>query len=111
VLRRIHRALIDELETTEMYLTLFYGVIDPTQRRIDYANAGHHHAFRIDAAGQPHRLGVTNPPFGMVDLDAYAEERRPSGSRSRTCSSSSPTASPTRSASARSRACSGCSIS
>jgi phosphoserine phosphatase RsbU/P len=73
VLQRVHRALIDELETTEMFLTLFYGVIDPAAGRIDFANAGHHHAFRIDERGEAERLGVTNPPFGMVDLDAYAE--------------------------------------
>jgi hypothetical protein len=30
VMRHVHRALINELESTEMYLTLFYGVLDPT---------------------------------------------------------------------------------
>jgi phosphoserine phosphatase RsbU/P len=73
VLRRVHHALIHELETTEMYLTLFYGVIDPAARQITFANAGHHHAFRLDDAGQVERLGATNPPFGIVDLDTYAE--------------------------------------
>jgi sigma-B regulation protein RsbU (phosphoserine phosphatase) len=73
VLRQVHRALIDELESTEMYLTLFYGVIDPQARRLTYANAGHPHAFLIPAAGEPVRLGVTNPPFGLVDLPEYAE--------------------------------------
>lgn len=77
VLRRVHRALIDELETTEMFLTLFYGVIDPAAGRLTYANAGHHHAFRIDAAGAVQRLGVTNPPLGMADLDAYTQAELP----------------------------------
>lgn len=73
VLRRTHRAVIDELETTEMYLTLFYGVIDPERGRIVYANAGHSHAFVVGAGGEPRRLSVTDPPFGIVDLEEYHE--------------------------------------
>lgn len=77
VLRRVHRTLIAELETTEMYLTLFYGVIDPANARITYANAGHSHAFRISGAGEATRLGATNAPLGMVDLDTYADGEAP----------------------------------
>jgi phosphoserine phosphatase RsbU/P len=73
VLRRLHHALIDELESTEMFLTLFYGVIDPAAGQITYSNSGHHHAFRIRPDGTAERLGVTNAPFGMVDLETYAE--------------------------------------
>lgn len=73
VLRRAHRTLIDELENTEMYLTLFYGVIDPAAGLLTYSNAGHAHAFRVADDGGVHRLGTTNPPFGLVDLDAYLE--------------------------------------
>ena len=74
VLRRVHRALIDELESTEMYLTLFYGVIDPKQGRLRYANAGHSHAWKISTTGEAVRVGATNPPLGLVDLDTYGEE-------------------------------------
>lgn len=74
VLRRVHQTLANELATTEMYLTLFYGVIDPPQRRIVYANAGHSHAFRIAGSGEAERLGATNPPLGMLDLDSYSED-------------------------------------
>lgn len=78
VLRRVHRTLIDELETTEMYLTLFYGVIDPTNGTLAFANAGHSHAFVVPPAeGEPRRLATTNPPFGIVDLDNYGEETVP----------------------------------
>jgi sigma-B regulation protein RsbU (phosphoserine phosphatase) len=76
VLARAHRALIDELETTEMYLTLFYGVIDPRRGEITFANAGHSHAFRITPSGEAERLAATDPPFGIVDLDRYREEVR-----------------------------------
>jgi phosphoserine phosphatase RsbU/P len=74
VLRRTHRTLIDELETTEMYLTLFYGVIDPGLGRLTYANAGHAQAFHLLASGDSARLHATNPPLGIVDLDVYGEE-------------------------------------
>lgn len=75
VLRRTHHALIDELETTEMYLTLFYGVVDPGAGTLTYANAGHPHAFRVDAAGEARRLEATALPFGVVDVDRYDEAR------------------------------------
>lgn len=73
VLKRVHRAIIDELESTEMYLTMFYGVLDPSAGRLVYANAGHPHAFRIDGAGSAHRLGATNPPLGILPMDQYGE--------------------------------------
>jgi len=77
VLRRTHLALIDELETTEMYLTLFYGVIDPAEGTIAYANAGHSHAWRVPADGPPQRLAVTDPPFGIIDRSQYGEATAP----------------------------------
>lgn len=77
VLRRTHRALIDELETTEMYLSLFYGVIDPARGCITYANAGHPHAFVVSAEGTARRLAATDLPFGIVDRDEYHEAEAP----------------------------------
>lgn len=73
VLRRVHRALGKELESTEMYLTLFYGVLDPAAGRLVYANAGHPHAFRIRSDGERTRLGATDPPLGIVKLEQYGE--------------------------------------
>lgn len=73
VLQQIHETLIGELESTEMYLTLFYGVIDPDAGRITFANAGHPHAFRIPASGSPERLPATNPPLGFADPNAFAQ--------------------------------------
>ena len=73
VLRHVHRALIKELESTEMYLTLFYGVLDPRAGHLVYSNAGHPHAFCIDADGNARRLGATAPPLGIAPMDAYGE--------------------------------------
>jgi phosphoserine phosphatase RsbU/P len=78
VLRRTHQAVMDELETTEMYLTLFYGVIDPAMGTLTYCNAGHSHAFIIPGDGSdPRRLGATDLPLGMDDTGAFTEATVP----------------------------------
>ncbi|HET9984954.1 MAG TPA: SpoIIE family protein phosphatase, partial [Longimicrobiales bacterium] len=75
VLRRVHAALAKELETTEMYLSLFYGVLDPAAGRLTYSNAGHPHAFVIRRDGEPIRLPATSLPLGILPLGgAYGEE-------------------------------------
>jgi len=73
VLHHLDDALREELEGTEMYLTLFYGVLDPRQSRLVYANAGHPHAFRIDREGGASRLGAIDPPVGIAVSNEYGE--------------------------------------
>lgn len=73
VLRYVHRALIRELETTEMYLSLFYGVLDRQGGLLSYANAGHPQAWRIDAEGKLTRLAATGPPLGTMPVEPYGE--------------------------------------
>jgi sigma-B regulation protein RsbU (phosphoserine phosphatase) len=58
--------LATELATTEMYLTVFYGVLDPEASRLSYANAGHAYAWRIPASGPAERLAATAPPLGLA---------------------------------------------
>ncbi len=59
-------SLAEELARTEMFMTLFYAVIDPAGGRIAYANAGHPHAFLVDgASGEAQRLEATRPPLGL----------------------------------------------
>jgi sigma-B regulation protein RsbU (phosphoserine phosphatase) len=65
-------SLREELETTEMFISVFYGVIDPAAGTLRYANTGHPHAFIVGADGSIDRLLATDPPLGMVD-------QRPSG--------------------------------
>lgn len=80
VLRRVHRAVIKELESTEMYLSLFYGLLDSRNGRLDYANAGHPQAYRIDEAGGVTRLGATGPPLGTIPIEPYGGRATPWGS-------------------------------
>ncbi|MDE3002761.1 MAG: SpoIIE family protein phosphatase [Gemmatimonadota bacterium] len=74
VLRKLDDALADELATTEMFLTVFYGVIDPAAGVLTYANAGHPHAFAVRADGETERLLATDPPVGFAGADSYSEE-------------------------------------
>ncbi len=73
VLRQLDDALREELETTEMYLTVFYGVIDPVAGELRYSNAGHPHAFAVRTDGAADRLLATDPPVGIAGPEAYQE--------------------------------------
>jgi phosphoserine phosphatase RsbU/P len=77
VLREVDDSLAEELETTEMYLTLFYGVLDAAAGTLTYANAGHPHAFVVTRDGGADRLLATDPPVGFAGPDAYGEEVHP----------------------------------
>jgi len=77
VLRQVERALRDELETTEMYLSLFYAVVDPLRGELRYVNAGHPHAFVIRPDGRVDRLRATEPPVGLAVSDDLTEGRVP----------------------------------
>ncbi|MDX1674138.1 MAG: GAF domain-containing SpoIIE family protein phosphatase [Longimicrobiales bacterium] len=78
-LRRIHESLIDELQSTEMYLTIFFGVADPDKGELTWANAGHPHAFMIRGGGTAERLSATSPPLGTFTFPAYGEDSVPWG--------------------------------
>ena len=75
VLRKLDDALSEELESTEMFLTVFYGVVDPAARVLVYSNAGHPHAFALHQDGTHLRLGATDPPVGFAGPTSYGEER------------------------------------
>jgi sigma-B regulation protein RsbU (phosphoserine phosphatase) len=60
-------SLRDELSNTEMFITLFYGVVDTQTGTLEYANAGHPHVFCCRPGAEPERLGAIDPPLGMAD--------------------------------------------
>jgi sigma-B regulation protein RsbU (phosphoserine phosphatase) len=64
-------SLRDELESTEMYLSMFYGVFDPKGGRLSYSNAGHPYAFRVPRFGPPERLATTAPPLGLAPTNDF----------------------------------------
>jgi sigma-B regulation protein RsbU (phosphoserine phosphatase) len=67
VLHSLMSTLRDELTLTEMFISGFYGVIDPHTSQLIYANTGHPHAFHLPARGDFVRLAASNPPIGMDD--------------------------------------------
>ena len=58
--------IADELEETDMFLALFYAVVDPARGEIRWVNAGQPGAFVMAADGTMHRLQATDPPLGMT---------------------------------------------
>jgi len=67
VLRRLEESLTEELANTEMFLTVFYAVVDTQAGRITFGNAGHPHAFLVSSrTGQATRLEATRPPLGLA---------------------------------------------
>ena len=60
-----------------MYLSLFYGILDPDEGTLTYANAGHPHAFIIHDDGSSERLDATDPPVGIAGPESYGERTVP----------------------------------
>ncbi len=75
VLGKMDDALSDELETTEMFLSLCYVVIDPKAGKLHYSNAGHPHAFVFRDGQDPERLVATDPPVGFAGPESYVRGR------------------------------------
>lgn len=64
--------LREELATTEMFISMFFGVLEKKTATIRYSNTGHPHAFIFGPAGAPRRLEAHGPPLGMTDEIASA---------------------------------------
>ncbi|MEO7217411.1 MAG: GAF domain-containing SpoIIE family protein phosphatase [Gemmatimonadaceae bacterium] len=67
MLHALMYSLSEELSNTEMFITLFYGVLDRQSGTLQYANAGHPHVFCCRPGAEPERLGALDPPLGMTD--------------------------------------------
>lgn len=66
----------DELATTEMFISMFYAIVDRNSGRLRYANAGHPHAFVIPKSGKVERLPALDPPLGMGDATPGGKSRQ-----------------------------------
>jgi sigma-B regulation protein RsbU (phosphoserine phosphatase) len=75
MLAAILATISDELESTEMFASVFYGVIDPRHGRLRFANAGHPHAFVVAVDGCVERLPASSPPLGMSPAVPITDER------------------------------------
>ncbi|HEU5305074.1 MAG TPA: GAF domain-containing SpoIIE family protein phosphatase [Gemmatimonadales bacterium] len=70
-------SLSSELTKTEMHLTVFYGVLDPRNGRLTYANAGHPYAFKVSRSAAPERLDSTAPPLGFASAGSIQRRQIP----------------------------------
>ena len=75
VLQLMFAALDEELERTEMYLSVFYGVVDRRAQTLRWANAGHPHAFIVDEDGEVERLAALDPPLGLGETFPRSKTR------------------------------------
>jgi len=72
VLSGMHDHLLRALESTEMYMTLFYAALDPRTGAASYSSAGHPYAYRV-RSNALERLPATDPPIGMSAPPLYHE--------------------------------------
>jgi sigma-B regulation protein RsbU (phosphoserine phosphatase) len=69
-----NRRMLQRLEG-RMFLTAFYGILDPEQGRLLYCNAGHSPPYRIPANGdEMQRLLRTGPPLGLLDEAGWQKQ-------------------------------------
>jgi serine phosphatase RsbU (regulator of sigma subunit) len=73
VLLNVHKLLL-EMSRAEMFVTVFYGVLDPMRGRLRYARAGHDHPLLFRSGGEVCRsLTAAGMALGFVE-DVTLEE-------------------------------------
>ena len=75
MLRRLYVSVKEELNTTEMFVSALYAVVDRQAGVLRYGNMGHPHAFVISSEGITERLVAGGPPLGMRDEAPRSETR------------------------------------
>ena len=66
---------LHERTPPEAYLTLFFGVVDPSDRVLRYVNAGHNPPLLLRRDGKASRLDSTGRPLGLLPGGGYEEGR------------------------------------
>jgi phosphoserine phosphatase RsbU/P len=70
LMRKLNRFLCESTEP-QRYVTLFYGELDPLQRKLVYVNAGHVPPFVVGAGGRRQRLTQGGPVLGLLEHASY----------------------------------------
>jgi sigma-B regulation protein RsbU (phosphoserine phosphatase) len=62
----VHRRILEDTDAKQ-FVTVFYGILDPTTGSLTYANAGHNPPLLFSAQGgpKPKELFNTGPPLGL----------------------------------------------
>jgi len=75
MLRRLYVSVKEELNTTEMFVSALYAVVDRVNGVLRYGNMGHPHAFVVSRDGTVERLKAGGPPLGMLDQAPDSSQR------------------------------------
>jgi tetratricopeptide (TPR) repeat protein len=61
---------------SDMFVTVFYGVLDPRAGTLTYSNAGHNppYLLDIDTPGSVHRLMRTGLPLGIAENEGWGQD-------------------------------------
>ena len=72
-----HRRILEDTNTKQ-FVTVFYGILDPTQGTLTYCNAGHNppYLFRSNGDDEIQELDNTGPPLGLRMFKDVAWEQR-----------------------------------
>src|SRR6266436_1031448 len=73
VLTEVNRRLLAE-SCNEMFVTVFYAIVDPLQRLLTYANAGHDPPFLRRASGSVERLALGGLIMGVFEEVSFSDE-------------------------------------
>jgi serine phosphatase RsbU (regulator of sigma subunit) len=70
LMQRLNRFMLESTEA-HRYVTLFYGELDPEQRRMVYVNGGHVPPFVLRSGGSRERLLEGGPALGLIEGARY----------------------------------------
>src|SRR6266849_1927354 len=73
VLTEVNRRLLVECYN-EMFVTVFYAIVDPVQRSLTYASAGHDPPFLRRASGRVERLALGGLIMGVFEEVSFSAE-------------------------------------
>jgi sigma-B regulation protein RsbU (phosphoserine phosphatase) len=70
VVTRVNK-LFWEVTPTALFASLFFGILDFSQGRLEYVNAGHHYPFRVRATGEVQDLREGGTVLGLMEGARY----------------------------------------
>jgi serine phosphatase RsbU (regulator of sigma subunit) len=73
VLARVNQRILQDARAN-LFVTVFYGVLDPTTGQLNYANAGHPPPYLMNAATGIHMLRNTGMPLGIDEESTWGQE-------------------------------------
>jgi serine phosphatase RsbU (regulator of sigma subunit) len=72
ILRRANEAMLRESDPS-LFVTAFFGCLNPVDRTLEYASAGHPSAYVLDASGEiRHELASTAMPLAVMEDAEFA---------------------------------------